>query len=56
MHMFNYLYMGSLKFHPGRSVLKDGTYDFPNARAVSPPPPSPVSPISPLDALFGRTF
>jgi len=25
--------INSLKFHPGRSVLKDGTYDFPNARA-----------------------
>ncbi len=24
----------SLKFHPGRSVLKEGTMDFPNARAV----------------------
>ena len=26
--------VNSLKFHPGRTVLKDGTYDFPNARAV----------------------
>jgi len=24
----------SLKFHPGRAVLKEGTADFPNARAV----------------------
>eukprot|EP00802_Teleaulax_amphioxeia_P011066 Tamp_11096.p1 GENE.Tamp_11096~~Tamp_11096.p1 ORF type:complete len:252 (+),score=53.46 Tamp_11096:1-756(+) len=25
--------INSLKFHPGRSVLKEGTMDFPNARA-----------------------
>lgn len=25
--------INSLKFHPGRSVLKEGTFDFPNARA-----------------------
>ena len=28
------LFLRSLKFHPGRSVLKEGTMDFPNARAV----------------------